>query len=82
MSWWGSLEVKCFFSYQTAQNTWAGFTTGADESPFGAPIRKVPLGSAEMANSAWVKAGIKAEYIPGAGWDGVHGHGEFVVNSH
>jgi hypothetical protein len=29
----------------------------------GAPIRKVPLGSAEMANSAWVKAGIKAEYI-------------------
>lgn len=29
----------------------------------GAPMRKVPPGSAEMANSAWVKAGIKAEYI-------------------
>ena len=51
----------------------------------GAPIRKVPLGSAEMANSAWVKAGIKAEYIEAQlemGWDGVHGYGEFVVNSH
>ena len=29
----------------------------------GAPLRKMPLGSAEMANSAWVKAGIRAEYI-------------------
>ena len=59
----------------------AGFTTGADESPW----RSDPQSASGQCRDGELCMGQgrnQSGVHSGAGWDGVHGHGEFVVNGH